>query len=240
MIRKTYVAVVALGISMFGTGCGAVSSLTNPGVLWAVGEPAPMGVVVRRAEVASATADQVDRLIAETPLDEAAKEASFISPDDAKTRLTAIGGDAVYQGTQGVRVVPAEAWLDKLAAICPSGDGKKTAIQFLGDDTAADYKKVAETGRNIAALEMKIKLAENEKPDDRVADSAAAAGSDAARQPVGMPGRQGRQPHRLVGFVRALVAGAVAGLQPLHVGDPRLQTDRRLELHHTRRSKCRL
>jgi hypothetical protein len=170
MIRKTYVAVVALGISMFGTGCGAVSSLTNPGVLWAIGEPAPMGVVVRRAEVASATADQVDRLIAETPLDEAAKEASFMTADDAKTRLTAIGGEAVYQGTQGVRVVPAEAWLDKLAAICPSGEAK-TAIAFLGEDTAADYKKVAETGRDIAALEMKIKLAENEK-DKPGADAA--------------------------------------------------------------------
>lgn len=171
MIGKSYVALLALGLSVLGTGCGVVGSLTNPGIMWAVGESAPMGVVVRRAEVASATADQIDRLIAEMPLDQAAEEASYLSSDDAKARLTAIGGEAVYQGTQGVRVVPAEAWLDKLASICPTGEGK-TAIQYLGEDTAADYKKVAETNREIAALEMKIKLEENEK-DKPGADVAA-------------------------------------------------------------------
>ena len=182
MIRKTYVAVVALGVSVFGTGCGAVSSLTNPGIMWAIGESAPMGVVVRRAEVAGATADQVDRLIAATPLDEATKEASFLSSDDAKTRLTAIGGDAVYQGTQGVRVVPAEAWLDKLAGICPTGEAK-TAIQYLGDDTAADFKKISEMGQEIAALEMKIKLEENEKDKD---------GADAAKHEAAITDYEGQ------------------------------------------------
>src|SRR5690606_22713600 len=108
MIRKTYVAAIALGLSMFGTGCGAVGALTNPGVIWAVGEPAPMGVVVRRAEVAGATADQVDRLIAHTALDTATLEAAKLSADEAKALLATIGGEPVYAGTQGVRVVPAE------------------------------------------------------------------------------------------------------------------------------------
>jgi hypothetical protein len=171
MIRKTYVAAIALGLSMFGTGCGAVGAMTNPGVIWAVGEPAPMGVVVRRAEVAGATADQVDRLIAHTTLDEATKEAAKLSADEAKTLLASIGSEPVYVGTQGVRVVPAEAWLDKLAHVCATGEGK-TAIQYLGDDVAAAYTKVSELGNEIAALEAKVKLEEHEA-DKEGADTAA-------------------------------------------------------------------
>lgn len=171
MIRKTYVAAIALGLSMFGTGCGAVGAMTNPGSFWAIQEPAPMQVVVRRAEVAGATADQVDRLIAHTPIDEATKEAAKLSADEAKTLLTAIGGDPVYSGLQGVRVVPAEAWLDKLAHVCASGEGK-SAIQYLGDDVAAAYTKVSELGNEIAALEAKVELEEAAKEKEG-ADAAA-------------------------------------------------------------------
>jgi hypothetical protein len=171
MIRKTYVAAFALGLSMFGTGCGAVGALTNPGAVWAMGEGAPMGVVVRRAEVAGATADQVDRLIAHTAIDEATKEAAALTTDEAKTLLTQIGTEPVYGGTQGVRVVGAEAWLDKLAHVCATGEGK-TAIQFLGDDVATAYTKVSELGGEIAALEAKVALEEAAK-DKEGADAAA-------------------------------------------------------------------
>lgn len=170
MIRKTYVAAIALGLSMFGTGCGVAGALTNPGAMWALGESAPMGVVVRRAEVAGATADQIDRLIAHTALDEATKEASALTAAEAKTLLTQIGSEPVYQGTQGVRVVPAEAWLDKLAHVCAEGEGK-TAIQYLGDDTAKAYEKVAALGGEIAALEAKVAVAEA-KADKEGADTA--------------------------------------------------------------------
>ena len=54
----------SLGIS--ATGCGALSALTNPKAAWALDESAPMSVVMRRAEVANATAKQVDRLMGET------------------------------------------------------------------------------------------------------------------------------------------------------------------------------
>jgi hypothetical protein len=49
-----------------GTGCGALGALANPKAAWAIQEPAPMSVVVRRAEVAHATAQEVDRLLGNT------------------------------------------------------------------------------------------------------------------------------------------------------------------------------
>ncbi len=173
MIRKTYVAAFALGLSVFGTGCGAVGALTNPGAVWAMGEGAPMGVVVRRAEVAGATADQVDRLIAHTAVDEATREAAQLTTDEAKTLMTQIGSEPVYGGTQGVRVVGAEAWLDKLAHVCATGEGK-TAIQYLGDDVASAYTKVSELGNELAALEAKVAI------EEAARDSKETEGADAA------------------------------------------------------------
>ena len=43
------------------TGCGAIAAAANPKVAWAISDPAPMSVVVRRADVAEKTAQQVDR-----------------------------------------------------------------------------------------------------------------------------------------------------------------------------------
>ena len=72
-----------------------------------------------------------------------------------------IGGEAVYQGTPGLRVVPAEAWLDKLAQICPSGEAK-TAIQYLGDDTAvvdpSVWKAVGKFLREDPALDFDMQF----------------------------------------------------------------------------------
>ena len=55
-----------------------------------------------------------------------------------------------------------------------------------------------------------------------------------------MPDRQGRQPHRARGAIGALVAGAVAGLEPFDVHDARLQADRRPQIHGSGRAERRL
>ena len=38
-------------LSAFSTGCGALSAAANPKVAWAINDPAPMSVVVRRADL---------------------------------------------------------------------------------------------------------------------------------------------------------------------------------------------
>ena len=45
-------ATAALGAAMLaaGTGCGAMTAIANPKAVWALGEPAPMAVVLRRGD----------------------------------------------------------------------------------------------------------------------------------------------------------------------------------------------
>ena len=43
-----------LGILFLMTGCGVLGAMANPKVAWAVGDPAPMTIVVRRADAADA------------------------------------------------------------------------------------------------------------------------------------------------------------------------------------------
>src|ERR1035438_10118915 len=61
---------LALGLcatALFATGCGAITAAANPNNIWAVQEKAPLTVVVHRADVASATATEVGRLLMATP-----------------------------------------------------------------------------------------------------------------------------------------------------------------------------
>ena len=55
------------GLLFIMTGCGALGAMANPKVAWAIQDPAPMSVVVRRADAAEATAKQVDRILTSTP-----------------------------------------------------------------------------------------------------------------------------------------------------------------------------
>jgi len=57
-----------LGSVLFlGMGCGALKAAANPKVAWAINDPAPMSVVVRRADVAQRTSKEVDRLMTDAP-----------------------------------------------------------------------------------------------------------------------------------------------------------------------------
>src|SRR5690242_18374006 len=66
-------ALVLIGVfaMLLGTtGCGVLAAVTNPKAAWAITESTPLSVVVRRAEAAHATAEQVQRLVGDTGVDE--------------------------------------------------------------------------------------------------------------------------------------------------------------------------
>ena len=93
------------------TGCGALSAMANPKVAWAIQDPAPMSVVVRRADAAEATAKQVDRILTATP---ASPDADWLKtvgpkPEDAAGEVKAIKDEPMYAKSHA-RVVPAEVW----------------------------------------------------------------------------------------------------------------------------------
>lgn len=174
-IRNLVATLVISGSSLAGlTGCGAVGAITNPSGAWAIGEATPMSVIVRRAEVANATADQVDRLIADAPIDEASAEALKLTQADAKTLMEQAGTEPVYEGQQPVRVVPAEAWLKRFSAACAEDASAPSLIAMLGDDVADQYTDVASQGRKLAVVKGKKAKVEKKADADGVSDADAA------------------------------------------------------------------
>lgn len=105
----------------FGTGCGAIKAAANPKVAWAVNDPAPMSVVVRRADVAEKTSKEVDRLMTETPADDDAAWFGKVAPEkeEAAKVMGGIRGHELYAA--GARVVAAEYWAKSLSGIGSSG-----------------------------------------------------------------------------------------------------------------------
>src|SRR5919201_97937 len=102
---------------------------------------------------------------------------------------------------------------------------------------------VVEYGRDVADLHARgitpwtdfdDRMARRNGRDDRVervAYADAAALRRVPRQTVGMTDGQRGEPHRTLRAVRALVSGAVARLQTLHIGHACLQMDRGTQRH---------
>lgn len=99
------------------TGCGAIKAAANPKVAWALNDPAPMSVVVRRADMAEKTAENVDRLMTDTPADESSPWLAKVGPekDAATAQMVELRKHDLY--VSGVRIVAAEVWAKSLADI---------------------------------------------------------------------------------------------------------------------------
>jgi hypothetical protein len=135
-LRAALMALAGLVLALFGSGCAVLGAATNPKVSWALGDPAPMTVVVRRVDVAEDTAKHVDRLMMATPVDDDSAWPKKTAPeaDLAKTQAEAIAKRDMYAQT-GSRVVPAEVWSQSLASVAPAPGPTPTAQATL---TAAD------------------------------------------------------------------------------------------------------
>src|SRR6476469_7028034 len=106
------------------TGCGALAAAANPKVAWAIQDPAPMSVVVRRADVAEKTAQQVDRVMTDTPANDDSAWLTKVGPqkEDAGVMLGDLRKHQLYapgSAGAGSRIVPAEVWAKSLADVEP-------------------------------------------------------------------------------------------------------------------------
>lgn len=119
------------------TGCGALGAAANPKVAWALNDPAPMSVVVRRADVAEKTAQNVDRVLTDTPANDDSPWLQKVAPsqDEANKQLADLRQSSYYQ--QPVRVVPAEVWAKSLADIEPKNAPKKAQVAQAPDAQAS-------------------------------------------------------------------------------------------------------
>ncbi|MCA9620688.1 MAG: hypothetical protein KC731_16810 [Myxococcales bacterium] len=165
--------VMVAGLSSL-TGCSFFKGLTNPDVAWAMSEPTPMAVVIRRTELATGIADQVDRIMADMPVDEAAEKALALKLGDAEKRLDEAASAPVYGG-QPLRVVPAEAWLPTLAAVCAEDGGNDTLVGMLDGEVEDQLAVVLAQAAEIAKLDAQIDEAETARDADGASESAVAA-----------------------------------------------------------------
>ena len=169
-------ALVLLALLTLATGCGAIAAAANPKVAWAFKDPAPMSVVVRRADAAEKTSREVDRLLTATP---ANVDSDWIqqvgpSPDAAAAELKIVSGYSFYVESKA-RVVPSEVWVRTLAAVA-AGKGSKTAkykslLAAIDKDMADKYEKIVEKKLELDGIKSLI-LQEQAAIDDKDATPA--------------------------------------------------------------------
>jgi hypothetical protein len=145
------------GLLFIMTGCGALGAMANPKVAWAIQDPAPMSVVVRRADAAEATAKQVDRILTATP---ASPDAGWLrtvgpKPEDAAGEVKAIKGEPMYSKSHA-RVVPAEVWARTLADIQSTGGSSPNLLALVSSDLAGAYAAISAKEADIADAKAQI------------------------------------------------------------------------------------
>lgn len=149
LLSRVGLAAFAAVMMSFGTGCGAIRAAANPKVAWALNDPAPMSVVVRRADVAETTAKEVDRLLTQTKA-EGDGFATDVVPakEEAEKTLGAVKAHTLYASSGGARVVAAEYWAKKLPEVGkakaePSPAPPKVAAPKAKKPVAAPAEKAA-------------------------------------------------------------------------------------------------
>jgi hypothetical protein len=125
------------------TGCGTLSAMANPKVAWAIQDPAPMSVVVRRADAASTTATEVDRLLTKTPISNDSAWLAQVGPDpkDAAAELKALTMDPMYMKSRA-RVISAEVWIRTLPGIQNTQGDKPNLLAAIDPELGDSYSQI--------------------------------------------------------------------------------------------------
>jgi hypothetical protein len=147
---------LAASLAIGSTGCSVFSAIGNPKAAFALQEPAPMAVILRRADAARATAANVDRLMAGTGVDVESKWVAKIAlkKADVEPMLKEIGADPDYvvPPNAKVRVIQAEAWAKVLAGLCPHETKFPSMFHSVSPEVAASYADIAGQAKAIAKL----------------------------------------------------------------------------------------
>jgi hypothetical protein len=132
---------------------------TNPKVSWALSDPAPLPVVVRRADAAEETAKHVQRLLVATPLDDSAEWVGKTAPNQegAQKKAQEIAARDEYAAS-GARVIPAEVWRTTLAGLSPplpaltSAEVASVPSSKMGQGSAKRTRVEAAATKKVAAI----------------------------------------------------------------------------------------
>ena len=169
-------------------GCGVLSAITNPKVAWAVQDPAPMSVVVRRADSAQVTTQEVERLLTATPTGPDSEWMAQVVPDPqaAASEMKAVSQEPVYKSSHA-RVLPTEVWVRTLPAIQSSGGEQPNLLAAIDVTLGNQYADIASKKQDIAALTAQIETektaadAKDASPDEQATHKAAVSKLTQAR-----------------------------------------------------------
>ena len=171
MLRALAQVAVISALGVASTGCGALSALTNPEAAWAFEEPAPMSVVVRRAELAHETAEQVDRLMGKTPVDDESTwvPETSLKKDEAQALLASFGTNDTYNSAKGqkLRVTVAEAYVSRFTTICSDEEQHQSLLAATSDKLQPAFDEIARLQDDIAEIETKIAEVEKKLDDEK-------------------------------------------------------------------------
>lgn len=157
LLRRALAVCATLGLLFLMTGCGALSAMANPKVAWAISDPAPMSVVVRRADAAEGTSKQVDRLLTATP---ASPESDWLKnvgpkPEVAAQDMKALTEDPMYKVSRA-RVVPAEVWMRTLGDLQSTDGSSPNVLAMVSQDLGDQYAAITAKEQEIAQLDARI------------------------------------------------------------------------------------
>jgi hypothetical protein len=125
------------------TGCGMLGAMANPKVAWAIQDPAPMSVVVKRADAASTTASEVERLLTKTPTSNDSAWLAQVGPDpkDAAAELKALTMDPMYMKSKA-RVISADVWMRTLPSVQNAQGDKPNLLAAIDPDLGDSYSQI--------------------------------------------------------------------------------------------------
>jgi hypothetical protein len=158
-LRTVGLVCALFGLLSLMTGCGALGAMANPKVAWAINDPAPMSVVVRRADAAEATAKQVDRILTSTPADTTSDWLKNVAPkpDDAAGELKALKDEPMYKASHA-RVVTAEVWNRTLPDVQSTDGASPNLLAMISSDLGDAYAAIVAKETDIADARAKIEV----------------------------------------------------------------------------------
>jgi hypothetical protein len=172
VLGRAVVLCATLGVLFLTTGCGMLSAVANPKVAWAFNDPAPMTVVVRRADAAEATAQQVDRILTATP---ASPDADWLKtvgpkPEDAACDMKALSQEPMYAQSHA-RVVAAEVWLRTLGDIKSDKGSSPNILGIVSTDLGDQYAAILAKENEVALLDQRIEAEKTARDAKGVSDA---------------------------------------------------------------------
>ncbi|MEO6419308.1 MAG: hypothetical protein ABIP39_07890, partial [Polyangiaceae bacterium] len=154
-------ALLTAPLLTIGTGCGALSAAANPKLAWAIGDPAPMTVVVRRADAAENTSKEVDRLLTATPADGSSDwmKKTAIDKADAAAKMKELTEFSLYKDSKA-RVVPSEVWVKELVVLKNDKGQYPNVLSAVDKDLGDNYAKIMVKNQEVATANASIKETE--------------------------------------------------------------------------------